>query len=76
MNMSGDSCDNTALRYGLDDREFSRSRDVKLTMTPSRAGVKNAWRYTSTLQYAFMAWCSVKAHGQLHLFLLSFYRCM
>jgi len=23
--------------------------------------VKNAWRYTSTSQYAFMAWFSVKA---------------
>jgi hypothetical protein len=27
---------------------------------PSSAEVKNEWRYTSTLQYAFMAWCSVK----------------
>jgi hypothetical protein len=28
---------------------------------PSSAEVKNAWRYTSIPQYAFMAWCSVKA---------------
>jgi hypothetical protein len=28
--------------------------------------VLDAWRYTSTSQYAFMAWCSVKAQGQLH----------
>jgi hypothetical protein len=27
---------------------------------PSSAEVKNAWSYTSTPQYAFMAWCSVK----------------
>jgi hypothetical protein len=27
---------------------------------PSRAEVKNAWSYTSTPQYAFMAWCLVK----------------
>jgi len=27
---------------------------------PSNAGVKNAWRYTSTPQYAFMAWFSIK----------------
>jgi hypothetical protein len=28
---------------------------------PSSAEVKNAWSYTSTPQYTFMAWCSVKA---------------
>jgi len=27
---------------------------------PSSAEVKNEWSYTSTPQYAFMAWCSVK----------------
>jgi len=27
---------------------------------PFNAEVNNAWCYTSTLQYAFMAWCSVK----------------
>jgi hypothetical protein len=27
---------------------------------------KNEWCYTSTPQYALMAWCSVKAQGQLH----------
>jgi hypothetical protein len=27
---------------------------------PSSAEVKNTWSYTSTPQYAFMAWCSVK----------------
>jgi hypothetical protein len=30
---------------------------------------KNAWSYTSTPQYAFMAWCSVKAQGRLYLYL-------
>jgi hypothetical protein len=29
---------------------------------------KNACSYTSTPQYAFMAWCSVKAQGQLYLY--------
>jgi hypothetical protein len=42
----------TMMGYGLDDRgggfQFS-------------AEVKNEWIYTSTPQYAFMAWCSVKA---------------
>jgi hypothetical protein len=28
--------------------------------TPSSAEVKNAWSYTSTPQYVFMAWCLVK----------------
>jgi len=32
---------------------------------PSNAEVKNAWSYTYTPQYAFKAWCSVKALGQL-----------
>jgi hypothetical protein len=27
---------------------------------PSSAKAKNAWSYTSTPQYTFMAWCSVK----------------
>jgi len=33
---------------------------------PSCAKVKNAWSYNSIPQYAFMAWCSVKAQGQLY----------
>jgi len=32
---------------------------------PSSAAVKNAWSYTSTPQYVFMALCSIKAQGQL-----------
>jgi hypothetical protein len=27
---------------------------------PRSAEVKNVWSYTSTLQYPFMVWCSVK----------------
>jgi hypothetical protein len=30
---------------------------------------KNEWSYTSTPQYAFRGWCSVKAQGQLYLYL-------
>jgi hypothetical protein len=30
---------------------------------------KNEWSYISTLQYAFMAWCSAKAQGLLYLYL-------
>jgi hypothetical protein len=29
----------------------------------------NEWSYTSTPQYTFMAWCLVKAQGQLYLYL-------
>jgi hypothetical protein len=32
----------------------------------------NAWKYTSTPQYAFMAWCSVKAQEQIYLFTFTF----
>jgi hypothetical protein len=34
------------------------------------AEVKNAWSYTCTPQYAFMAWCSVKVQGRLYLYLV------
>jgi len=33
---------------------------------------KNAWSYTSTPQYVFMAWCLVKAQGRLYLLTLHF----
>jgi hypothetical protein len=39
--------------------------------TPSSAS-KNGWSYTSTPQYAFMAWYSTKAQGQPYLYLTSF----
>jgi hypothetical protein len=35
---------------------------------PFSAEVKNSWSYTSTPQYAFMAWYSVKAQGQLYFY--------
>jgi hypothetical protein len=48
-----------------------KRRGVKLTthlhLVPRS---KNEWNYTSTHQYAFMAWCSVKSQGQLYLYLL------
>jgi len=31
---------------------------------PSSREFKNAWSYTYTPQYVFVAWCSVKAQGQ------------
>jgi hypothetical protein len=45
---------------------------------PSSAEVKNALRYTALPQYTLLAWCSVKAEGQLYLtcitrLLISFY---
>jgi hypothetical protein len=40
---------------------------------PSSAEVKDAWSYTSTPQYVFMAWCSVKAQIQLYLLPLPLY---
>jgi hypothetical protein len=36
---------------------------------PSSAEVKNARSYTSTPQYTFKAWCSVKAQGQIYIYL-------
>jgi hypothetical protein len=37
-----------------------RPERVSDHLSASSAEVKNAWSYTSTLQYAFMVWCSVK----------------
>jgi hypothetical protein len=36
---------------------------------PSSAEVKNAWRYTYTPQYIFMAWCLVKHMDNFTVFL-------
>jgi hypothetical protein len=40
-------------------------------LLPSIAEVRNAWSYTSSPQYVFMAWCLIKqwlqVQGQLHL---------
>jgi hypothetical protein len=38
-------------------------------LPPSSAEFKNTWSYTSTTQNTFMAWCSVKAQGQICLYL-------
>jgi hypothetical protein len=46
---------------------------------PSSAEVKNMWSYTSTTQYAFMAWCSVTAQEHLYLYSVNRYdikRCL
>jgi hypothetical protein len=40
-----------------------RSRRKSDYSPPSSAEVKNMWSYTSTSQYAFMAWCTVKVQG-------------
>jgi hypothetical protein len=40
-------------------------------LPPSSAGAKNAWSCTLIPQYVFMAWCSVKALGQLYFYLQS-----
>jgi hypothetical protein len=37
---------------------------------PSSAEVKNAWSYTSTPQYACMAWCLVKHRDNFTFYLL------
>jgi hypothetical protein len=36
---------------------------------PSSADVKNAWSYTSTPQYVFMAWCLVKQRDNFTFYL-------
>jgi hypothetical protein len=38
---------------------------------PSSAEVKNAWSYTSTPQYVFMAWCLVKHRDKFTLHYLT-----
>jgi len=38
--------------------------------SPTGADVKNVWSYTSFHQHPFMAYCSIKAQGQLYLYLL------
>jgi hypothetical protein len=104
------SISDTALGYGLDDREFEYRQELGIflitaskpalgpTQTPiqgvagalslgvkwpgrkadhsppSSAEVNNAWSYTSTPQYIFMAWCSLKAQGQIYILTLPFCR--
>jgi hypothetical protein len=35
--------------------------------SPPSTEVKNTWSYTAIPQYAFIAWCSVKAQEQVYL---------
>jgi hypothetical protein len=53
-----------ALSLGV-KRQESEAEDAP----PSSAEVKNAWSYTSTPLYVFIAWCSVKAQGKLYLYI-------
>jgi hypothetical protein len=41
--------------------------------SPSTAEVKNAWSYTSSPQYVFMAWCLVKHRGQGQPFMYAYH---
>jgi hypothetical protein len=42
---------------------------------PSSAEVKNVWSYTSTPQYAFMAWCLVKQRNNFTFTFIKAVRC-
>jgi hypothetical protein len=43
--------------FSLGLKRLGREADIS---PPYSAEVKNAWSYTSTPQYVFMAWCLVK----------------
>jgi hypothetical protein len=56
--------------YGPQSRSGRSQKELEADHSPpSSTEDKNAWSYTSTPQYAFMAWCSVKAQGQVYLYL-------
>jgi hypothetical protein len=80
LNMSRDSSVRIAPGYGLDGVlgfDSRRGLGVFLFTTVSRTALeqtthlhlvprsKNVWSYTSTTQYAFMAWCLVKHRDNL-----------
>jgi len=44
-------------------------KGLHLLGTGTSTEVNNAWNYTFTPPYAFIAWCSVKAQGQIYLYL-------
>jgi hypothetical protein len=46
--------------FSLGIKRPGREADHSL---PSSSQVKNAWSYTSTPQYVFMAWCLFKRRG-------------
>jgi len=56
--------------YPLDTRGSFRGDKAAVAwiwpLSSTSADVKNARNYTSTPQCSFMAWCSVKTHGQLY----------
>jgi hypothetical protein len=56
----------------LEVKRPGREADISL---PSSAEVKNAWSYTSTLHYVFMAWCSVKAQEHHYLIFIPYMIC-
>jgi hypothetical protein len=68
--MTSSSDENLTLRTSFIGPNIWVSRDLSLGIKqpgreadhspPSSAEVKHAWSYTSTLQYAFKAWCLVK----------------
>jgi hypothetical protein len=41
-------------------------------LPPSSAEVKNVWSYTSTPQYVFMVWCSVKHRDKFTFYIFTF----
>jgi hypothetical protein len=58
-------------------RTFSlgvKQQERKVDYSPqSSAEVQNAWSYTSTPQYTFLTWCSVKiTQGQLYIYIYLF----
>jgi hypothetical protein len=69
--------------YGAFSPELQWPRREAAHLSPSSAEVKNAWSYSSTSPFNFMAWCLIKqrirlrgvvlrwAWGQLHFYILS-----
>jgi hypothetical protein len=51
---------------GVLSRGVKRPRREADYSPPSNAEVKNAWSYTSTPQYVFMAWCLIKQWIRLY----------
>jgi hypothetical protein len=48
------------VQNGSEARPASYPMGIRGSFPGSSAKVKNAWKYTSTPQYTFMAWCLVK----------------
>jgi hypothetical protein len=64
----------TKLQTGLPGYQGVLSSVVKRPVretdrsSPSSADIKNAWRYTSTPLYVFIAWCLIE-YRQLYIYL-------